>query len=236
MQDFFALCRDIIGGHGHTQAEFGKRKRAVLNESQTISARDKKNPVQVEMAKAIATHLEDLPEWQSVLGHLLGATLYPVSVVEKVFKPSNRPGWRWEIDRLIPVPHHLLDFSKRGIHIYRQDENGQSTGMSDPLDPMRYIVHRGHLLTEVPDTWGGPMRAVLFWWLFAVMGRDWWARFLDRFGSPFLEGRYDSADDESRGLLEAAFSAASKNSASPKTPSSSTSPTTAPILSATTAA
>jgi hypothetical protein len=54
------------------------------------------------------------------------------------------------------------------------------------------------------------MRAILFWWLFATQNRDWWARFLERFGAPFLEGTYDKNDDESRVLLERAFSAATR--------------------------
>lgn len=210
MRQFFALARDIVGGHGHTQTEFGKRKRAVLNETQTVAPKDKDDPAQVSVAKAIEANLDDLPNWQPVLAHLLNSTIYPLAVVEKVYKASTRPGWRWEISALVPVPYHLLDFSKRGLHIYAQNEEGEVTGQSFPADPTRYIVHRGHLLTDVPDTWGGPFRAILFWWLFATMGRDWWARFLDRFGAPFLEGRYDENDDESRVLLEAAFSAASR--------------------------
>lgn len=210
MRDYFSLCRDIIAGHGHTQAEFAKRKRGVLNETQTLAPKNKEAPGETELARALAAHLDEIPEWQTVLGHLMGATLYPVSVVEKVFRPSDKPGWRYEIAQLIPVPYHLLDFSKRGLHIFRQTETGESTGESDPVDLTRYIVHRGHLLTEVPDTWGGPFRAVVFWWLFATQGRDWWARFLDRFGSPFLEGQYDPNDDESRVSLESAFSAASR--------------------------
>jgi phage gp29-like protein len=54
------------------------------------------------------------------------------------------------------------------------------------------------------------MRAVLFWWLFATMDRDWWVRFLDRYGAPFIVGKYDQADDASRKTLVRAFSAATR--------------------------
>ena len=47
------------------------------------------------------------------------------------------------------------------------------------------------LLTSVPDNWGGPMRSIIFWWLLGHMGRDWWARYLDKYGSPFVVGKYD---------------------------------------------
>jgi len=82
------------------------------------------------------------------------------------------------------------------------------TDFHDP-DPDRYIVHRGHLLTT-PDNYGGPMRSILFWTLFRACNRDWWVRFLDRFGSPFLVGKYDSGDENTRNLLRQAFAAATK--------------------------
>jgi phage gp29-like protein len=210
MQDYFALCRDIVAGHAHTQGEFGKRKRAVLNDVQTISARDKGDAAQVAIASAIADQIDRLPAWQDSLSHLLNATIYPLAVVEKIYRPSSRPGWRWELADLIPVPYQYLDFSKRGIHVFATNEAGELTGGSFSLDPSRYIVHRGHLFTDIPDVWGGPFRAIIFWWLFATMGRDWWARFLDRFGAPFLEGKYDPNDDDSRVMLEAAFASASR--------------------------
>jgi phage gp29-like protein len=42
------------------------------------------------------------------------------------------------------------------------------------------------------------------------MDRGWWARFLERFGAPFLVGKYDQADDASRRILERAFDFATK--------------------------
>lgn len=54
------------------------------------------------------------------------------------------------------------------------------------------------------------MRAVLFWWLFSVMDRDWWVRFLSRFGTPFIVGKYNSSNQKDKNTLSAAFSAASQ--------------------------
>jgi phage gp29-like protein len=210
MEDFFSLVRDVVAGHGHTQAEFGKRKLAVLANQFSVTAADAKSGPEVALAESMASHLDETPGFQDALLHLLDSTLYPVSVVEKIFRPSSRPGWRFELERLQPVPYRLLDFSTGQLLIRDCSADGGTLGSSHSVDPLRYIVHRGHILTSVPDTWGGPMRAVLFWWCFAVMDRDWWARFLERFGSPFLVGRYDEADLESRALLESAFNAATR--------------------------
>lgn len=210
MSDFFALARDITSGHTHTLTEFGKRKLAVLGETQTFPACDPDDPSQVIIAKAIGSQLESLPGWMTSMVHLLDSTLLPVSVLQKVYKPSLRPGWRFELADIIPVPYHLLDFTTGTLRIKDVREDGSISGTTHFPDPIRYVIHRGHLLTSCPDTWGGPMRAILFWWLFATQGRDWWARFLERFGAPFLEGTYDKNDDESRRLLEQAFSAATR--------------------------
>lgn len=210
MQDFFSLSRDIVTGHGHTLAEFGKRKLAVLAETQTLSALDDEDPVAVAMAEAIGTHFDELPSWFAGMVHLLDSTIYPVSVVEKIYRPSNRPGWRYELEELKPVPYRLLDYSQGELMIRDCGEDGEPLGTLHRPDPLRYIVHRGHLLISHPDTWGGPMRAIIFWWLFAVQDRDWWARFLERFGAPFLEGTFDKNDHQSRYLLERAFSSATR--------------------------
>jgi phage gp29-like protein len=109
----------------------------------------------------------------------------------------------------VPVPFELLDFTLGRLRIRATNELGQPTGEFYEADPLRYIVHRGHLL-PVPDSWGGPFRSLVFWWFFRSMGRGSWARFLERYGSPFLVGKYDLNDDDSRSVLERAFSRAAQ--------------------------
>lgn len=210
MRDFFSLVRDIVSGHTHTLTEFGKRKLAVIAETQSFPPADPDDPVQVARAKEIGSELELLPCWNTGMLHLLDSTLYPVSLLKKIYRPSSRPGWRYELADLIPVPYHQLDYTTGTLRIRDVNEDGLPTGTFHEPDSIRYVIHRGHLLTSCPDTWGGPMRAILFWWLFSTQNRDWWARFLERFGSPFLEGTYDKNDDTSRTLLERAFSGATR--------------------------
>ena len=210
MTDYFSLARDVISGHTHTLTEFGKRKLAVIAESQSCNPDDPDDLAQVTLAKSIGKHIGLLPSWNTAMAHLLDSTIYPVSVLLKVYSPSSSPGWRYEISDLVPVPYHQLDFTTGTLRIKEVDDLGFPTGATHLPDSMRYVVHRGHLLTSAPDTWGGPLRSILFWWLFSSQNRDWWARFLERFGAPFLEGTYDKSDDSSRLLLEQAFSAATR--------------------------
>lgn len=204
----FALYRDILLSHSHLQGQLATRKLAVLGDVMQVKPFRKKDSVDVAIAEALA-NIGSHPDWTAACNHLLDATLWPVAVVEKVYKPSEVAGLAYELARLVPVPHDLLDFRNGRLQIKDVDDAGRPLSTLHDPDSSRYIVHRGHLLT-VPDNWGGPMRSLVFWWLLGTMDREWWARFLDRYGSPFVVGRYQSGDDDSRSVLMAAFSLATK--------------------------
>jgi len=200
----------IISGHSHIQAEFSKRKLAVLNEPITLTPDDTEDDAQVEFVADVESHINALPNLIHILSHLLDSSLYPVACAERLYRESYKPGWRYELSQINQLPHTHLTWTDGILSRKVTTPEGHFTGATQPILQRDFIVHRGHLLSSVPDWWGGPMRAILFWWLFSVMGRDWWARFLDRFGSPFLVGKYDSADDQSRYELQQAFSFATK--------------------------
>jgi phage gp29-like protein len=50
------------------------------------------------------------------------------------------------------------------------------------------------------------MRAIIYWWLFATQSRDWWMRFLQRYGIPIMIGKYPHGADDQRKLLLRAMS------------------------------
>jgi phage gp29-like protein len=206
-RDLFTLYRDVIATDSHTQAEIAKRKLAVMGDRWTIHAWDKQQPADKLAADMVEKMIHDCQSWKNACIHLLDASLYPVAVCEKVFQSAPR-GFR--LKALIPVPHYLLDYTTGRMLISDVDpQTGTILSTAHEPSPERYIIHRGHLLTS-PDTWGGPMRSILYWWLLGTMSRDWWARFLDRYGSPFIVGHYPQGDDKSRNILRQAFSFAVK--------------------------
>jgi phage gp29-like protein len=204
-REMFALYRDIVLGHSHLQGEFAKRKLAVIGDTITFAPFDKTAPDDVIASDSVRAMVSGCQSWLTACLHALDSCLYPVSLIEKVFASTGRADLPFALKSLVPVPHHLLDFSSGAMRIYNVDPaTGAILSTSRPVDPARYIVHRGHILST-PDNWGGPMRSLLFWWLLSTMGREWWARFLDRYGSPFLVGHYDRGDKDSRSVLERAF-------------------------------
>lgn len=213
-QELFAVYRDILIGHAHTQTVYNQRKLAALTKALTIGPADEKDPADVAAAEACKILTKSKGWLTMAMSHLLNGHLYPLAILEQEYAICRNPkfpqvryapvGWH-------PVPYHLLDWTDGRLQIWDADPVfGQRAGTRAEPETPRYIVHRGHLLTNIPDNWGGPMRAALFWYLFAIMDRDWWVRFLDRFGAPFIVGRYDAADDASRTLLARAFSAATR--------------------------
>lgn len=99
------------------------------------------------------------------------------------------------------------------LRFYETDPNGAINWSYDKTygaEKDRHLVHRGHLLIGVRDNWGGPMRAIVFWWLLGVLGRDWFARNMERYGSPFLTGKTDTNNQDSINFLREAFSLSTK--------------------------
>jgi phage gp29-like protein len=204
-RDLFALYRDMVLASSHLQTEFAKRKLAVLGDAIQFLPFDKKAQIDVDAATKVEAEISAFRGWIGACAFLLDASLYPVSVAEKLYKATDSG---YSIKGLTPVPYQLLDFTSGHLMIFDVDPaTGQPRGTKHEADPDRYIVHRGHLLSS-PDNWGGPMRSVLFWWLLSTMGREWWAKFLDRYGAPFLLGKY--SDEEGRTILERAFALATK--------------------------
>jgi phage gp29-like protein len=201
----FAIYRDMILSSSHIQAELSKRKLAVISSPpEWTSADDLDDDPAVDLLDEC---IPDKLVFLRAILHLLDGSLWPVAVVEKVFKVENG---RYILEDLVPVPAHLLDYTSGDLKIFDVDPTTKMPlGSSHEPDPNRYIIHKGHVLS-FPDNWGGPLRSILFWWLLATMDREWWGRMIEKFGTPFLLGKYDAADDQSRTSLQTAFKLATR--------------------------
>ena len=203
--DLFSLYRDVAGTDSHIGNEIEKRKSAVLGDPVNLRPWDAKNADDVEAARFCERLVEsqafsDLQSW------LLNATLWPVAVAEKVYRPV---AGGFALTGIVAVPYQLLDYQAGRLQILDVDPASHLPlrGSGRDPDPERYIIHRGHTL-PVPDWWGGRFRSILFWWLLRTMGRQWWATFIERFGQPFFKGKYQ--DDAGRNVLHQAFAMSRK--------------------------
>ena len=198
-RELFALYRDVISNDNQVRSEFMKRKIAVLGDPVSVIPFKKGEPADVAAAE-LCGEVVDNSTFADAESWLMNATLYPVAVVEKVFAP--RPGGGFALKALVPVHYQLLDYSQGALRVFDVDDTGTPLPTSHEVTPERYVVHRADLM-PAPDNWGGAMRSILFWWLLRTMSRQWWADLLERFGVPFLKGKY--SDEKGRATLERAF-------------------------------
>ena len=215
---YFRLASSVVLQDGHIQAEFFKRKNAVLGDPLVVQPWNPDDPADREAADASEALLQNFPGLEKALAHLLDATLFPLALLEKVFgppDPSNPAlGRRVALASLTPVPHTLIAWDSDGLPAVDPDaEQFPKGGFRPdlpPLDPARFVLHRGHLLTT-PDRFGGPLRAIFWLWLLSSMSLAWWVRYLERYGAPFIVGHVDdSSSDADRRILEAAISLATQ--------------------------
>lgn len=205
-QALFALYRDIILTDAHIQSELGKRKLAVIGDIMRVIPYDKKSTADIEAATFCENIIHETRGFKVALANLLDGVLWPVSLAEKVYMIDNG---QYRIAGIIDVPYHLLDYSQGSLQIRNIDDDGQPIDGHHAPDENRYIIHRGHLLST-PDFFGGPMRSLIYWWLAGSMSRDWWVRFLERYGVPFMVGKYPSGQLEDREILLGAMNAATR--------------------------
>lgn len=102
---------------------------------------------------------------------------------------------------------------EKDLRVWNTDADGNiiwDAAQAYHLDPMRHIVHRGHLLVGMPDRFGGPMRSVLFWQMLAFLLRDWLGRGMERYGSPFPVVKTDMSDADKVNALREALSLSTK--------------------------
>lgn len=206
--DLWSLYDSIIAGDIWIQAMLNQRKLAVLNDVIQAEPEDSANPADVSAAQTVNASIKRLRRFRmGTVSHLLDGVLRPVSVCELVFRQDLATPGRFLLDRIVNVPHFCQDFRSGHLALLKQDaaNAGRTNLETYPVEKGRHIVHRGHVLTA-PDNWGGPMRCMVFLWLMRTCNREWWARSLERWGSPVPLGKYPSGDKAAKLALQEAFS------------------------------
>lgn len=201
-----ALYRDIEATDTTIQSALMTRKLAVVARGFNVVPVQDADATDNEVARKVKAMLDRSPNFVDACTWLLHGSVWPVSVVERKW---NMGAFDFDHPEFRQVPLELYDCRLRALRIKDVDETGTPLATTHYPDPNRYLVHRGHMMMA-PDNWGGPMRALVFWYLFSTQDREWWARFLERFGAPFLVGYYDKNDEESRLVLEQAFQEATR--------------------------
>jgi hypothetical protein len=100
------------------------------------------------------------------------------------------------------------------LRFYEVFQNGYpnfSPASTYQPEPARHLVHRGTNLSKtIRDNFGGHLRAILFWWFLAISGRDWFGRYMQRWGHPFIVGKVDAQQHDTLVFMQNALSLATE--------------------------
>lgn len=74
-----------------------------------------------------------------------------------------------------------------------------------------HIVHRGNMLSPMlPPNFGGHMRAILFPWLLATQGRDWFALLMQKYGMPIPVAKVNTQQKDTVEYMQQALAMCSQ--------------------------
>jgi hypothetical protein len=259
----FTIFRDMIAGYTHLQNEFAKRKLIVVGQPHAVLPRKKDNAEDQKACAVIEEMIEHCDNWQDALDNILDATLWPVSVSEKLFAPvdpSDAKEYlypiRFRLRKLDPVSPTLFCYKipylasgfgggfgaglpantgdlgpqtlplgpeqaswnpnawEPELRFYEVFANGYpdfSPASTYAPEESRHLIHRGTNLSKtIRDNFGGHLRAILFWWFLAVEGRDWFGRYMQRWGHPFIVGKVDAQQHDTVEFMRNALSLATE--------------------------
>lgn len=208
--ELFSMYRDALIADSHLQGLINTRFLSVLGDDPMISPVNPDKPEDVAAAEAIKAAVDRLPDFMGLCADLLWGAIWPLAMVERTYKPAEVPGLVYDWADIVPVPDYLFRWSMGYLEVGEiNPQSRKPDGKFLRPDAGRYITHRGHLL-KTPDNWGGPMRSLLWWFFFKVMDREWWARFLDKYGTPFTVAKFEKNDNRSRQILEQALRMSTK--------------------------
>jgi phage gp29-like protein len=113
----FTICRDMAASFPHLMSEWSKRKNVIVGQPMSLLPADAANPDDVMAVNVIREAIDNCENWQDGIKHLLDATLYPLSLAEKIFDPigeSDRPNFKYlrsyRLKELAPVNPLLFSF------------------------------------------------------------------------------------------------------------------------------
>ena len=100
------------------------------------------------------------------------------------------------------------------LRFYSTTENGMvQYSMQNVYAPDhdKHIIHRGVMLSPViPPNFGGHMRAILFPWLLATQGRDWFAMLMQKYGMPIPVAKVNTQQKDTVATMQEALALCSQ--------------------------
>lgn len=158
----FTIFRDMTVSYSHLICEWGKRKGVIVGQPFSILPYDKENEDDKIACEVIKEAIDNCRNWEDGLDHLLDATLYPLSVAEKIWEPvqladSARFKYlkRYSLKEISPVDYTVLCFKvpyQPGF-LTSQSQTAQQFSADDWNAWLRFykIGPRGEVMRTIND-------------------------------------------------------------------------------------
>ena len=111
------IIRDMVASFPHLQAEWAKRKNVIVGQPMSLLPDDPNNPDDIMAVNVIKEAIANCENWQTGVKHLLDATLYPLSLAEKIYEPISLSGKsrykflrNYRLKQIAPVIPQLWSF------------------------------------------------------------------------------------------------------------------------------
>ncbi len=220
--DYFRMVAEMIQSDPDLIAALTQRKAAFVRTPWALTMPKAPSLAMQRATDYLRSELEPSATFADLLPHMPTGGLWPVAAAKWCVRPGDGRQYRWRLDRIAAAPWPLLDYAGNAtrppgtLGIKRVSDQGQFIhGDLEFPEPERgrpvrgWIVHRGNVLADFPDAWGGPIRAAVMWWFFSLQVRQVWVNYCER-GSYFLEGQHEANDTAGREALLSALSEAQR--------------------------
>lgn len=144
--------------------------------------------------------MQEIKEWfAEIASGSINALLFGYSVLEAVYDQADdgQIGFQWIGEK----PMEWFEPKNDGRLIYRQDGSGKETEVDQVF---KFFMTRRKATYKQP--YGKALLTVVYWLdFFRKNGFKFWAKFLERFGTPILKGKCKNSepDDMNQALLSA---------------------------------
>lgn len=118
-----------------------------------------------------------------IISDLHRAVFWGFAVSENIWV---KDGQRWMVETVKDRPHRRFGFGVDGeLRLFTKDQPGEGMVAA----PGKFILTQSEATTDNP--YGKALLSVIFWpWMFKHSSQKFWMQFLEKYGMPFLVGKY----------------------------------------------
>jgi phage gp29-like protein len=180
---FYPILKDA-----HVKGVIQARKFGTMSQEWSIGNRDQPSP-ELDFIDAVFSNLKV----DKIISDMLDGFIFGYKILEILYLPASEivgPDNNFEGDFLMPIslegkPPHWFSFNEHHNALYIQEYTNTA------LDEQKFIVVRTE--NDGDNPFGRGVLSLCYWpWMIKKEATKYWVQFSERYGVPFLIGKYDA--------------------------------------------